>query len=111
MIDLSRITTNDSHFTETHGQSIIFYCMRITLTKMKSKHKYGQKRKSAIKTLKNNKDLNGICDGIDDLARGKKVELLDRNNLIFTISRKQLDKLKTKSQDNFEVKFIYQLLK
>ena len=105
--DLTRITTNDSYFTETYGQSI----MRITLTKMKYKHKYGQKRKSAIKTLKNNKDLNGICDGIDDLARGKKVELLDRNNLIFTISRKQLDKLKTKSQDNFEVKFIYQLLK
>ena len=106
MIDLSRITTNDSHFTETHGQSII----RITLTKMKSKHKYGQKRKSAIKTLKNNKDLNDICDGIDDLARGKKVELLDRNNLIFTIGRKQLDKLKNKNQDNFEVKYIYQLL-
>ena len=77
---------------------------------MKSKHKYGQKRKSAIKTLKNNKDLNDICDGIDDLARGKKVELLDRNNLIFTIGRKQLYKLKTKNQDNFEVKYIYQLL-
>ena len=58
-------------------------------------------KKSAIKTLEGDKDLNDICDGIDDLARGKKVELLDRNNLIFTIGRKQLDKLKTKNQDNF----------
>ena len=46
------ITTNKSHFTQNHGSSI----MTITLTKMKAKHKYGQKRKSAIKTLKNNKD-------------------------------------------------------
>ena len=85
--------------------------MNMTLNKMKSKHKYGQKRKSAIQTLKNNKDLNNICDGIDDLAKGKKVELLDRNNLVFTIKRKYLDKLKTKNKDEFKVTYIYQLLK
>ena len=84
--------------------------MNMTLNKMKSKHKY-QKRKSAIQTLKNNKDLNNICDGIDDLAKGKKVELLDRNNLVFTIKRKYLDKLKTKNKDEFKVTYIYQLLK
>ena len=61
--------------------------------------------------MKNNKDLNNILDGIDDLAKDKGVPLLDRNNLVFTIERKQLDKLKTKNNDNFKVKYIYQLLK
>ena len=105
--DVTTITTNKSHFTQDQGSSI----MTITLTKMKAKHKYGQKRKSAIQTLKNNKDLNNILDGIDDLAKDKGVPLLDRNNLVFTIERKQLDKLKTKNNDNFKVKYIYQLLK
>ena len=45
--------------------------MTISLNKMKSKHWYGAKRKSAIETLKNNKDLNNILDGIDNLAKGK----------------------------------------
>ena len=40
----------------------------------------------------------------------KKVTLLDRNNLEFTIERKQLDKLKTKIKDNFKVKYTYELL-
>ena len=93
----NKIVKEQSHFTKTHGQSV----MTITLTKMKAKHKYGLKRKSAIQTLKNNKDLNNICDGIDDLAREKKVPLLDRQNLVFTITRNKLDKLKTKNQDNF----------
>ncbi len=87
------------------------HIMTISLNKMKSKHKYGMKRQSALKTLKNNRDLNNICDGIDDLAKQQKVELLDRENLVFTITRKQLDKLKTKNKDNFEVKYVYQLLK
>ncbi len=87
------------------------HIMTISLNKMKSKHKYGSKRKSAIQTLKNNKDLNNILDGIDELAREKKVTLLDRDNLEFTIERKQLDKLKTKLKDNFKVKYTYQLLK
>ena len=34
--------------------------MTISLNKMKSKQLYGAKRKSAIETLKNNKDLNNI---------------------------------------------------
>ena len=86
------------------------HIMTISLNKMKSKHKYGSKRKSAIQTLKNNKDLNNILDGIDELAREKKVTLLDRDNLEFTIERKQLDKLKTKLKDNFKVKYTYELL-
>ena len=85
--------------------------MTISFKTMKLKHKYGQRRKSAIKTLKNNKDLNDIFSGIDELARDKGVNLLDRKNLTFTIGRKQLDKLKTKTKDNFEVKFVYELLK
>ena len=102
----TKIVNEQSHFTKTHGQSL----MTLTLTKMNAKHKYGLKRKSAIQTLKNNKDLNNICDGIDDLARQKKVPLLDRKNLVFTIARNQLDKLKTKNQDNFEVQYIYELI-
>jgi hypothetical protein len=106
ILNSSRISER-SHFNESGGQSI----MTITLTKMKAKHKYGLKRKSAIQTLKNNKDLNNICDGIDDLAKEKKVELLDRKNLVFTIGRKQLDKLKAKkNNDNFEVKYCYELV-
>ena len=106
ILNSSRISER-SHFNESGGQSI----MTITLTKMKAKHKYGLKRKSAIQTLKNNKDLNNICDGIDDLAKEKKVQLLDRKNLVFTIGRKQLDKLKAKkNNDNFEVKYCYELV-
>ena len=101
------ITTVTNHYNKAFGHNI----MTITFTKMKAKHKYGQKRKSALKTLKNNKDLNNIFDGIDELARDKGVPLLDRENLEFTIGRKQLDKLKTKIKDNFEVKYTYQLLK
>ena len=106
ILNSSRISER-SHFNESGGQSI----MTITLTKMKAKHKYGLKRKSAIQTLKNNKDLNNICDGIDDLAKEKKVQLLDRKNLVFIIGRKQLDKLKAKkNNDNFEVKYCYELV-
>ena len=87
------------------------HIMTISLTKMKAKHKYGAKRKSAIQTLKNNKDLNNILDGIDDLAKGKGVPLLDRNKLVFTLEKKQLDKLRPKNNDdNFKVTYTYQLL-
>ena len=96
-----------SHFSTGFGQTI----MTISLNKMKSKHKYGMKRQSALKTLKNNRDLNNICDGIDDLAKQQKVELLDRENLEFTIEKNELDKLKSSYEDEFKVKFIYELLK
>jgi hypothetical protein len=79
-------------------------------SKIIAKYTKGKKKKSAIKTLKNNKDLNNILGNIDDLAKEKGVQLLDRENLEFTIERKQLDKLKTKIKDNFTVKFSYQLL-
>jgi hypothetical protein len=99
--------TVTNHYNKAFGQNI----MTISFKTMKLKHKSGQRRKSAIKTLKNNKDLNDIFSGIDELARDKGVNLLDRKNLTFTIGRKQLDKLKTKTKDNFEVKFVYELLK
>ena len=60
--------------------------------------------------MKNNKDLNDIISGIDELAKEKNIPLIDRKNLVFTVNRKQLDKLKTKSNDIFEVKYKFQLL-
>ena len=79
-------------------------------SKVIAKYSKGNKKKSAIKTLKTNKDLNNILNGIDELAKEKGVQLLDRNNLEFTIERKQLDKLKTKNKDDFKVKYKFQLL-
>ena len=103
------IQTVTNHINKTFGNNI----MTISFKTMKLKHIYahGQRRKSALKTLKNNKDLNDIFSGIDELARDKNLPLLDRKELSFTIGRKQLDKLKTKAKDNFEVKFVYELLK
>ena len=80
-------------------------------SKVISKYSIHKKKKSAIKTLKNNKDLNIILNGIDELAKEKGVPLLDRDNFEFTIERKELDKLKTKINDDFKVKYIFQLLK
>ena len=70
----------------------------------------GKRRQSAIESLKKNKNLKNILNSIDGLAKDKGVELLDRNNLQFTIERKQLDKLKTKIKDEFSVKFTYELI-
>ena len=81
-------------------------------SKIISKYTSSGKRKlSAIKALKNKKDLNNILNGIDEIAKDNNVELLDRDNLEFTIERKELDKLKTKLKDDFKVKITYQLLK
>ena len=80
------------------------------LSRVIAKYKKGKKKKSAIKTLKNNRDLNNIMDGIDQLARDKGVQPLDRCNLSFIIERKSLDKLKTKITDNFQVKYTFELL-
>jgi hypothetical protein len=77
---------------------------------MKAKHYKISKRKSAVETMKKNKDLNDIIDGIDELAKEKKVPLIDRKNLVFTIKRNELDKLKTKCSEEFEVKYKFQLL-
>ena len=81
------------------------------LSRVIAKYKKNKKKKRAIKTLKNNRDLNNIMDGIDQLARDKGVQPLDRCNLSFIIERKSLDKLKTKITDNFQVKYTYELLK
>ena len=70
-----------------------------------------KKKKSALNALKNNKDLNNILEGIDDLAKEKGIPVIDRNHLEFVIERNQLDKLKTKLKDDFRVKYSYQLLK
>ena len=77
---------------------------------MKAKHKKGSKRRSAAQTMRNNNDLNDIISGIDELANEKKVHLIDRKNLVFIVKRKELDKLKTKCKDEFEVKYKFQLL-
>ena len=80
-------------------------------SKIITKYTAGKKRvKSAIKTMKNNRDLNNILDGIDALAKDHGIELLDRTKLEFTVERKQLDKLKTKINDDFKVKYTYELL-
>ena len=77
---------------------------------MKQKHKKGEKRRSALQAMKNNNDLNAIIAGIDELANEKNVPLIDRKNLSFTVKRNQLDKLKTKCKDEFEVKYKFELL-
>jgi phosphatidylinositol-3,4,5-trisphosphate 3-phosphatase/dual-specificity protein phosphatase PTEN len=78
--------------------------------KIIAKYSKNKKKKSAIRTLKNNKDLNNILNTIDELAKEKNVKILDRKNLEFTIQRNQLDKLKTKNKDDFMIKYIYELL-
>ena len=81
------------------------------LKKVLAKYTKGKRKKSAIKTLKNNKDLNNILEGINAIARDHHAEELDIKNLEFVIERKQLDKLKTKIKDEFKVKYTYELLK
>ena len=80
------------------------------LNRVIAKYKKGKKKKNAIKTMKNNRDLNNILDGIDQLAKEKNIEPLNRSNLSFVIERKFLDKLKTKITDNFQVKYTFELL-
>ena len=41
--------------------------------KIIAKYTKGKRKKSAIKTLKNNKDLNNILNNLDELAREKGV--------------------------------------
>ena len=84
--------------------------VNISFNLMKKKHKSSLKKVNATDVLKNNKDLNNILAFIDDLANAKKVPLIDRNNLIFSVKRQELDKLKTKCKDEFEVKYKFQLL-
>ena len=77
--------------------------------KIFSKYKEGNK-KNALDSIRNVKDLNAILDILDDLAREKGVPLLDRNHLEFVVERKYLDKLKTELQDDFKIKYTYELL-
>ena len=79
--------------------------------KVLAKYTQGKRKKSAIKTLKDNKDLNDILEGINAMAKDHNIEILDRKNLEFVVERKLLDKLKTKIKDEFKVKFTYELLK
>jgi hypothetical protein len=68
-------------------------------------------KKSALRSLKGTKDLNIILNDIDELAKEKDIPLLDRENLEFIIQRKELDKLKTNYEGDFQIKFTYELLK
>jgi hypothetical protein len=83
----------------------------IAFKKVLAKYTQGKRKRSAIKTMKNNKDLNDILEGINAIAKEQNAEPLDRKNLEFVVERKQLDKLKTKSKDEFMVKYTYELLK
>ena len=74
-------------------------------------YKEGTKKNNSLACIKNLKDLNLILDIVDDLARNKGVELLDRKHLEFVIEKKYLDKLKTEIQDEFKIKYTYELLK
>ena len=77
--------------------------------KIISLYKNGSQSNS-LNCIRNLVDLNLILDIIDDLARKKGVELLDRNHLEFVIERKYLDKLKTEIKDEFKIKYTYKLL-
>ena len=78
--------------------------------KIFSKIKEGN-TKTMLETSRNLKDLNLILDIIDDLAQKKGVPLLDRKHLEFVVERKYLDKLKTEINDEFKIKYTYELLK
>ena len=101
--DLNSMIENYDGSESRKTVSMSFYAMN-------SKYKKSKRKKSAAQTLKNNKDLNDIIDGIDELANEKKVPLIDRKNLTFSVKRKELDKLKSKCDDEFEVKYKFELL-
>ena len=121
---LSKVETGDTGLNEGKGKNILNTIIhKTTLREIGKKnlsrafHKIienytkRKKKKSAIKSLKNNKDLNDIINDIDELAKENGVELLDRENLEFTIEKSELDKLKSSYEDEFKVKIIYELLK
>ena len=56
--------------------------LSMALTRVIAKYKKGKNRKNAIKTLKNNRDLNNILDGIDQLAKGENVSLESYLNVV-----------------------------
>ena len=78
--------------------------------KITSQYKDGS-HKNSSDSKKNIKDLNLILDAIDELAKERGVELLDREHLELDIERKDLDKLKSENTDDFRVKLTYKLLK
>ena len=79
-------------------------------SKVITKYSTDKRKKTTIESLKTNKDLNVILNGIDELAKEKGIPLIDRDNLEFTIEKKELDKLKTEIKDDFKVKYTFQLL-
>ena len=81
------------------------------LKKVLAKYAQTRRKKSAIKTLKHNKDLNDILEGINAMASDHNIEILDRKNLEFVVERNELDKLKTDIKDEFKIKYTYELLK
>ena len=68
-------------------------------------------KKGILKSIKTKKDLNHIIDEVNEMAKDANVKMIDRDDLVVIIDRKNLDKLKTKLDDNFEIRFNYELLK
>ena len=79
-------------------------------SKVMAQYSSEKSKKTTIDSLKTNKDLNAILNGIDELAKEKGIPLIDRDNLEFTVEKKELDKLKTEIKDEFKVKYTFQLL-
>ena len=108
--DMKNININDINSYIDNYEQKRRRTVNISFNSMNARHNKNRKRRSVEQTMKNNKDLNNIIDGIDELANEKKVPLIDRKNLVFTVKRQELDKLKTKCTDDFEVKYKFQLL-
>ena len=108
--DMKNININDINANIDNYEKKRRKTVNISFYSMNARHHKNGKRRSAVQAMKNNKDLNNIIDGIDELANEKKVPLIDRKNLVFTVKRQELDKLKTKCTDDFEVKYKFQLL-
>ena len=108
------VVTNENKINDNNQSQNLTGEQRANVSKLfnkiTSRYKDGS-NKSSAESKKNIKDLNLILDAIDELAKERGVELLDREHLELVIDRKNLDKLKSENTDEFKVKFTYQLLK
>jgi hypothetical protein len=106
------VVTNENKINENNQSQNLTGEQRANVSKLFNKitsHYKDGSNKSESK--KNIKDLNLILDAIDELAKERGVELLDREHLELVIDRKNLDKLKSENDDEFKVKLTYKLLK
>jgi hypothetical protein len=108
------IVTNENKINENNQSQNLTGEQRANVSKLFNKitsHYKDGSNKSSAESKKNIKDLNLILDAIDELAKERGVELLDREHLELVIDRKNLDKLKSENDDEFKVKLTYKLLK